>query len=153
VLKRAGAQSITAVDVHDVPLQIASTLGADRVLEATDAEAVAASDADVVVECTGNHRGLESAIRGATRGGRVVMLGLLPSGPQPVHISLAITRELELVGSFRFNDEIDEVLLALADGSLAVDAVLTHEYPVEEALEAFAVAKDASVSGKVLLRF
>jgi L-iditol 2-dehydrogenase/L-idonate 5-dehydrogenase len=98
VLKRAGAQSITAVDVHDVPLQIASTLGADRVLEATDAQAVAASDADVVVECTGNHRGLESAIRGATRGGRVVMLGLLPSGPQPVHISLAITRELELVG-------------------------------------------------------
>ncbi|WP_341513954.1 L-idonate 5-dehydrogenase [Rhodococcus qingshengii] len=153
VLKRAGAQSITAVDMHDVPLQIASTLGADRVLKATDADAVAASDADVVIECTGNHRGLESAIRGATRGGRVVMLGLLPSGPQPVHISLAITRELELVGSFRFNDEIDEVLLALADGSLAVDAVLTHEYPVAEALEAFAVAKDASVSGKVLLRF
>ena len=124
------------------------------VLEATDAEAVARIRWPTWSSSgTGNHRGLESAIRGATRGGRVVMLGLLPSGPQPVHISLAITRELELVGSFRFNDEIDEVLLALADGSLAVDAVLTHEYPVEEALEAFAVAKDASVSGKVLLRF
>ena len=81
------------------------------------------------------------------------MVGLLPTGDQPVPISLAITRELELVGSFRFNDEIDDVIAALADGSLVVDPVLTHEYPVAEALEAFAVAKDASRSSKVLLRF
>jgi L-idonate 5-dehydrogenase len=31
--------------------------------------------------------------------------------------------------------------------------VLTHEYPVAGALEAFAVARDASRSSKVLLRF
>ena len=66
--------------------------------------------------------------QGAVRGGRVVMVGLLPSGPQPVLISLAITRELELVGSFRFNDEIDDVIAALADGSLAVDPVVTHTF-------------------------
>ena len=87
------------------------------------------------------------------RGGKVVMVGLLPSGAQPVAISLAITRELDLLGSFRFNGEMDEVLAALADGSLHVEPVVTHEYDFNEALEAFTTAKDASRSGKVLLRF
>ena len=153
VLRRAGAAEIVAVDLHDHPLAVARQLGATRTLHATDGDAIAAVQADVALDSSGNARGLASAIRGTARGGRVVMVGLLPTGDQPVPMSLAITRELELVGSFRFNDEIDEVITALADGSLVVDPVLTHEYPVAEALEAFAVAKDASRSSKVLLRF
>jgi L-idonate 5-dehydrogenase len=81
------------------------------------------------------------------------MVGLLPSGDQPVPISLAITRELELVGAFRFNGEIDEVIAALADGTLYVDPVVTHEFAVANALQAFAVAGDSATSSKVLLRF
>jgi L-idonate 5-dehydrogenase len=153
VLKRAGASRITAVDMHDKPLDIAKAVGADQVITAGDAEAIAAVEADVVIESSGNHHGLASAIQGATRGGTVVMVGLLPTGPQPVLISLAITRELELKGSFRFNDEIDDVITALADGSLHIDPVITHEYPVEHALEAFNVARNSAESGKVLLSF
>lgn len=153
VLKRAGAAHITAVDLHEKPREIARELGADVTLHATDAEAIAAVQADIVIESSGNWRGLASAVRGATRGGRVVMVGLLPSGEQPALISLAIVRELELVGSFRFNDEIDEVLAALADGSLRISPVITHEFPVEDATEAFTVALDSSSSGKVLLAF
>ncbi|MGN7148704.1 L-idonate 5-dehydrogenase [Arthrobacter sp. SAFR-179] len=153
VLKRAGAVRITAVDMHDKPLEIAQAVGADQVITAGDAEAIAAVEADVVIESSGNHHGLASAIQGAARGGTVVMVGLLPAGPQPVLISLAITRELELKGSFRFNDEIDDVIAALADGSLHINLVITHEYPVQDALEAFAVARNSAESGKVLLSF
>jgi L-idonate 5-dehydrogenase len=153
VLRRAGAAEIVAVDLHDRPLAIAAAVGATRTLHAGDADAIAAVAADVVLECSGTPRGLASAVRGAVRGGRVVMVGLLPPGEQPALISLAITRELELVGSFRFNGEIDAVLAALADGSLAVDPVITHELPVADALEAFAVAQDPVRSGKVLLDF
>ncbi|MGZ4661591.1 MAG: L-idonate 5-dehydrogenase [Arthrobacter sp.] len=153
VLKRAGAGRIIAVDMHAKPLEIASAVGADEVLAAGDAEAIAAVEADVVIESSGNHHGLASAIQGAARGGTVVMVGLLPTGPQPVLISLAITRELELRGSFRFNDEIDDVIAALADGSLQIAPVITHEYPVGAALEAFGVARNSAESGKVLLSF
>ncbi|MGA7206118.1 MAG: L-idonate 5-dehydrogenase [Specibacter sp.] len=153
VLKRAGAAHITAVDMHPLPLEVATAVGADTVLTAGDTAAIAAVEADVVIESSGNHFGLASAIKGATRGGRVVMVGLLPTGPQPVPISLAITRELELVGSFRFNNEIDAVIVALADGSLAVDPVITHEFPLSAGLEAFEAAKDSALSGKVLLNF
>ena len=153
VLRRTGAAEIVAVDLHDFPLANARQLGATRTLYAADAEAVAAVQADVTLESSGSPAGLKSAIRGTARGGRVVMVGILPTGDQPVPISLAISRELELVGAFRFNDEIDEVIAALADGSLAVDPVITHEFGVEDTLEAFATARDASVSSKVLLRF
>lgn len=153
VLKRAGAAEIVAVDLHDHALEVATEMGATRTVLAGDVDSIAAVQADVALDSSGNYRGLASAIRGTARGGRVVMVGLLPTGDQPVPMSLAITRELELVGSFRFNDEIDEVIAALGDGSLVVDPVITHEYGLDSALEAFAVAKDASVSSKVLLRF
>lgn len=153
VLRRAGAAEIIAVDMFERPLQIATAAGATGTLKADDVESIAAIEADVVIEASGNHRGLASAVRGAVRGGRIVMVGLLPSGEQPALISLAITRELELVGSFRFNDEIDHVLAALADGSLDVSAIVTHEFGVDDALEAFAVAKNSAESGKVLLKF
>jgi L-iditol 2-dehydrogenase/L-idonate 5-dehydrogenase len=153
VLKRAGAGRIVAVDMHAKPLEIARAVGADAVLKGDDAGAIAAVEADIVIESSGSHQGLASAIQGATRGGRVVMVGLLPSGPQPVLISLAITRELELAGSFRFNDEIDEVIGALADGSLAVDPVVTHTFTLDRGLEAFEVARNSAESGKVLLDF
>ena len=153
VLKRAGARRIVAVDMHARPLEIARAVGADEVLIGDDAEAIAAVAADVVIESSGSHHGLASAINGAVRGGKVVMVGLLPSGPQPVLISLAITRELELLGSFRFNDEIDDVIDALADGSLLVDPVVTHTFTLDSGLEAFEVARNAAVSGKVLLDF
>ncbi|MGW9415911.1 L-idonate 5-dehydrogenase [Arthrobacter cupressi] len=153
VLKRAGASRIVAVDMHDKPLEIARAVGADEVLKGDDAEAIAAVEADVVIESSGSHFGLASAIKGAVRGGKVVMVGLLPTGPQPVFISLAITRELELLGSFRFNGEIDEVIAALADGSLQVDPVVTHEFTLDRGLEAFEVAKNSAQSGKVLLDF
>ncbi|MBC7590968.1 MAG: L-idonate 5-dehydrogenase [Salinibacterium sp.] len=153
VLRHHGAAEIIAVDMFDAPLAIATATGATSTILATDAEAIAAVDADVSIESSGSYRGLASAVRGTTRGGRVVMVGLLPSGEQPALISLAITRELELVGSFRFNDEIDDVISALADGTLTTEAIVTHEFPVADSLEAFGVANDSSVSGKVLLAF
>ncbi|MBP1231756.1 L-iditol 2-dehydrogenase/L-idonate 5-dehydrogenase [Arthrobacter sp. PvP102] len=153
VLKRAGARRVVAVDMHPKPLEIARAVGADEVLKADESDAIAAVEADVVIESSGSHHGLASAIKGAVRGGKVVMVGLLPSGPQPVLISLAITRELELLGSFRFNGEIDEVIAALADGTLFVDPVVTHDFPLERGLEAFEVARNSAESGKVLLDF
>ncbi|MBS4102131.1 L-idonate 5-dehydrogenase, partial [Tsukamurella paurometabola] len=65
----------------------------------------------------------------------------------------AITRELDLRGALRFNDEIDDVIAALADGSLTVHGVVTHVLPAADALEAFAIARDSAASGKVLVDF
>lgn len=63
---------------------IAAQLGADVLLNTPDEQAVAAVEADVVIESSGNHVGRASAITGAVRGGRVVTVGMLPACKQPV---------------------------------------------------------------------
>lgn len=153
VLKARGARHITAVDLHDRPLEIARELGADVALKQPDAAHVASIDADVVVESSGSHHGLDTAIRAATRGGTVAMVGLLPSGPQPVQVALAIAKELDLLGSFRFNGEIDEVIDALAQKQLRIAPVISHVQQWRSAEAAFALAADPTVSSKVLLQF
>jgi L-idonate 5-dehydrogenase len=152
VAKHHGAAEIVATDLHEHPRSLAERLGA-RSLDATDAAAIAAVHADVVIESSGTVPGLAAAISGARRGGTVVMVGLQRAGDIAVPMASAITRELTLVGSFRFNDELDEVLAALADGSLDAEAVISHELPIEQAREALTLARDASVSSKVLLTF
>ncbi|WP_285364479.1 zinc-binding dehydrogenase [Microbacterium sp. LMC-P-041] len=153
VLRARGVRHITAIDLHDRPLKVAKELGADVLLKQPDEADVSAIDADVVVESSGSHRGLDTAIRAATRGGAVAMVGLLPSGPQPVQVALAIAKELDLLGSFRFNDEIDEVIEALAQKRLRIAPVISHVEPWRSAEAAFAIAADPTQSSKVLLKF
>lgn len=152
VAKHHGASEILATDLHEHPRALAERLGAST-LDAMDAEAIAAVHADVVIESSGTVPGLAAAISGARRGGTVVMLGLQRAGEVSVPMASAITRELTLVGSFRFNDELDDVLAALADGSLDAEAVISHELPIGDGLRALEIARDAAVSSKVLLEF
>ncbi|HET8867911.1 MAG TPA: zinc-binding dehydrogenase [Agrococcus sp.] len=152
VARHHGAAEIVATDLHEHPRALAERLGA-RAMDATDAAGIAAVHADVVIESSGTVPGLAAAISGARRGGTVVMLGLQRAGDVAVPMASAITRELTLVGSFRFNDELDDVLAALADGSLDAAAVISHELPIGDGLRALELARDASVSSKVLLRF
>ena len=153
VLVRAGAGEVVVSDVHAGAVGRALALGADRGVLASDAAAVRSVGADVVFESSGSPRGFASAVDGAARGAVLVMVGLQPPGDVPAPLSRAITAELDLRGSFRFVEEMSDVLAALADGSLRTGGVVTHTFPAEEAVRAFALARDAAVSGKVLLTF
>lgn len=152
VAQRGGASVVTVTDVHEEPRRIAEARGI-RSLDALDTEAIAGLHADVVVESSGTVPGLAAAVSAAARGGIVVLLGLQRAGEVAVPIATAITRELTLTGSFRFAAEFDDVIAALADGSLDVTGIVSDVRPAAEALEAFAVAADPSKSCKVLLDF
>jgi len=150
--QRGGAATVTVTDLHQQPRTIAEARGAVS-LDARDADSIAALHADVVVESSGTVQGLEAAISAAGRGGTVVMLGLQRAGDTAVPIATAITRELALVGSFRFGAEFGAVIAALADGTLDVTGIISQVLPASEALDAFALAADPSSSCKVLLDF
>jgi L-idonate 5-dehydrogenase len=160
-LVTAGAGEIVVTDVALPPLDTARAVGATRVIQvgpALDADAAADTTAlldglevDVAVESSGTSAGLATCIRAVRRGGRVVSLGLLPPGDSPFPGNLVVTREIELVGAFRFHRELHEVLEALADGRLAAGPVVTHVLPVTDLAEAMPLAGDAARSCKVLL--
>lgn len=147
-----GAREATATDIHPLPRRIAEGLGS-RTLDARDGDAIAALHADVVVESSGTVPGLAAAISACARGGTVVMVGLQRAGNVEAPIATAITRELTLHGSFRFADEIDAVIQALADHTLNVNGIITATLPAHDAENAFHLAADASASAKVLLQF
>jgi L-idonate 5-dehydrogenase len=151
VLAAVGVAEIVVVDVHAEPLLRVRALGADRTMLAND-PAIHDIDADITFEASGSPHGLASAINGTTRAGRVVMVGMPPRGEQPALLSLVVTRELQLVGSFRFTDEIDDVILAMAERQLVADAIVTHVFAIADALNAFEIALDPT-SGKVLIDF
>lgn len=152
VARHHGAAEVIATDLHERPREIAAQLGA-RTLDAREADAIAALYADVVIESSGTVPGLAAAVSAARRGGTVVLVGLQRAGEVPAPVATAITRELTVVGSFRFGAEFADVIEALADGTLAVDPVITHTFAAADALDAFAAAADASTSAKVLLAF
>lgn len=155
-LRRAGAAEVVVTDVAPEPLERAVAVGAHRTVVVGSApgeaaEALAALDADVAIESSGSTAGLATCVRAARRQGRVVAVGLLPPGDVAVPGNLVVTRELELVGAFRFDGEIHDVLPALADGSLPAAPVVTHVLPLADAAAALELAADPRRSGKVLL--
>jgi len=75
---------------------------------------------------------------------------MVPDEPKGINLAPMISKELTVLGSFRFKDEIDAAV-ALLDARPEIEQVVTHELPAEQALEAFAVARDSQASGKVLV--
>ncbi len=139
---------------HEAPLAVAKQVGATSTVRVgSDPDGLDQLAADIAIESSGNPAGLRTCVYGVDRGGLVVGLGLLPPGDTPVAANALITRELRLVGSFRFDDELTEVLRALADGRLPVEPVVTSVLPVADALEGFGLAADPARSCKVLLDF
>lgn len=108
-------------------------------------------DVEVAIEASGAPAAQAGVLGAVRRGGRVVQVGNLPADAAPTALAQLVTRELELVGSYRFVDEIDDAIALLADG-LAVEPIIAGEFALTDAAAAFAAAMDPERPGKVLLR-
>jgi L-idonate 5-dehydrogenase len=82
--------------------------------------------------------------------GIIVQVAILPNQDIPVNLAALVAKEVQLRGTQRFDTEIDEAIELLAEDA-RFDEVITQVVPVAEAETAFATAKDASRSAKVLL--
>ncbi|MCM3660454.1 zinc-binding dehydrogenase [Georgenia satyanarayanai] len=144
-----GAAEVTATDVLPGPLGRARSLGVHATVDVSREE-VPAEAYDVVLECSGVPASINAAFRAARRAGVHVQLGMVPDEPKGLNLAPVISKELTVHGSFRFRDEIDAAV-ALLDAQPGIEQVVTHELPADQALEAFAVARDSEASGKVLV--
>jgi L-idonate 5-dehydrogenase len=153
VARHRGAGRITAVDVHRRPLEVAQSIGADRAMTADELAAGSEVEADIVFESSGSLPGLRTALRSTRKGGTLVVVGQPPAGEQPVEVALVVGRELTVVGSLRMDSELEPAVAFLADPSVELGGLVSHILPVAQADEAFALARDAARSSKVLLDF
>jgi L-idonate 5-dehydrogenase len=146
----AGAKSITVSDVIDRPLAQAREVGADRTLRADHgAEALAAPQFDVCYEVSGSFAALKSCVAAAKRGGVVVQVGTLPHEPLPFVVNELMAKELDLRGAFRWGIEFDWAVDYLGSRRVDVRPLLSGQFPLKDAVDAFALAKDKTKSTKV----
>ena len=148
-LLHRGAASVHVTDVRPEPLERAAALGAERTILVTE-ETPEANSYDVVLECSAAPVSLSSAVQAVRPAGIIVQVAILPDQDIPVNLAALVSKEVQLRGTQRFDVEIDEAI-TLLEGDARFDAVVTQTIPLEKAEEAFATARDASRSAKVLL--
>jgi L-idonate 5-dehydrogenase len=148
--KILGATSITATDILSSALKRAEALGATESLQ-IGKDQLPENAFDVVFECSAAPVALSSAFNSVRRAGVVVQVGMLGAGPQPIAIAPLISKEIQLRGTFRFNDEINDAVTMLAENEW-IKSIITHVIPLSDAVSAFNIAKDSEKSGKVLVK-
>jgi L-idonate 5-dehydrogenase len=146
----AGARQITVSDVLDHPLSTATAVGADRTIRADrDADALATPQFDVAYEVSGSFAALKACVAAVKRGGTVVQVGTLPHEPLPFVVNEIMGKELDLKGAFRWGIEFDWAVDYLSSRRVDVRALLSGQFPLEDAVQAFELAKDKTRSTKV----
>lgn len=144
VAKGLGAR-VLAIDVLDARLEQALELGADATINSATADAVAAvreltggGGADIVIECSGNPKGQNTALDAAARLGSVAFVG--ESRATEINPSDQIIRKLlTVIGGWYFGrGEWDEIVRFVQERSIPVEKLISHEYSIEDAEQAFA---------------
>ncbi len=148
---------IIAVDVSEARLALATSLGADAVVDArsgpfheavrkmTDGQGV-----DVVLEFVGNQQTLPSSYQSVKRAGRLVFVGYTPGLPLPVMPHELVRNELEIVGS-RANtkQELQETMDLVARGR--IKPIVDRIIPLAQIEEAFDALREGRPLGRNVL--
>ena len=153
----SGAHWITASDLSQPPLDIAVQAGANTVIDVArntgEFQQLAKNKGtqDVIFECSGSPRALAGAFEVVKPGGTIVTVGLGGNGELP--LSLAVTKEVKMIGSFRFDPEFRQAAELIDRGMIDVSPLISAVLPFHDAQKAFDLASDRSQSMKVQLDF
>ena len=152
-----GAAHIVATDIVDEALQRAKEMGADETInvlkhpDAFDKYSAGKGVFDVVIEASGNEAALRSALTVLRPQGRLVLLGL--GGDISLPLNVMVAKEFSIQGSFRFHEEFSWAVQLIAEKRIPLAPLLTHSFPVDQAVEAFTTANDRTKAMKVQLSF
>ena len=146
----AGAAEVSVADVAERPLQMARSIGADRVVRSDTGAAGLGDGFAIAIEAAGVAAALATCLAAVQRGGRIVQVGTLPA-ELPFPANSVMARELDYVGAFRANGEFDLAVLAIRSRRVDVRPLISAQLPLSRAQEAFELALDRSRSTKVQL--
>lgn len=161
VSRALGAERVIAVDLAADKLDVARSLGASDVVDASQVDAVATvreltdgAGADIVFEAIGLPATFRQATDMVADGGRCVMIGIAPGGrTAEVEITRLVRRKLQILGSFGGRPRSDLAALAAmaVDGRLDVSGAITRRFPLDEADTAYRLLADGQIAGRALI--
>ncbi len=164
-LRILGAKQIICTDISDENLAAAAALGTHITINPLKQDVVkevaklTGDGVDITLEATGVPEVLEQAIPITRPRGRIVLAGNQPQDKSlPMSfIENMMRRELSIIGCFMSysapfpGHEWDETIAALLDGSLNMEKMISHHFPLSDAPDIFAKFKDHSLKHRKII--
>lgn len=156
IAKHVGARNVVITDINDYRLDLAKKMGATKTINVTRStvekgkKELGMIGFDIGLEMSGNADAFESMLENMHHGGRIALLGLLPSMAQ-IDWDQIIFKGLIIKGIY--GREIWETwykMQTMLQSGLDVKAVLTHRFPFEQFQKGFDVMASGNC-GKVVL--
>ncbi|KAF5732321.1 hypothetical protein HS088_TW18G01015 [Tripterygium wilfordii] len=157
-----GAARVVIVDVDDVRLSIAKNLGVDEIVQvSTDVlnvgdemvkiQTAMGSGIDVSFDCVGFNKTMSTALNATRSGGKVCLIGLAKS-EMTIPLTPAATREVDVIGIFRYRNTWPLCIEFLRTGKIDVKPLITHRFGFsqEEVEEAFETSAGGGKAIKVM---
>lgn len=159
VVRALGAGYVAVSDISRLRRDLAAQSGADAVFDGSDSTAEAALHSvrplgfDIVIDCVGRQETLLQALRLTRRGGTIGLAAIF-AGDFTVPMLQVQRAERSLIGVQMYDRvDFDSVIGMMESGKLDLTGIVTHEYPLENVAEAFALlAAPGAAAGKILVR-
>jgi L-idonate 5-dehydrogenase len=156
VARAFGASQVVMSDIAEYPRELAVKLGADKSLNAMDADFGAQATAlsqggfDAVFEASGSPQALAQAIAAAERGATIVQVGTLPT-PVTAPLNSIMAKELNFIGSFRFANVFATALDLAISRKVNLTALISAVLPLSDMQKAMdlAIGKDEVVKVQI----
>ncbi len=142
----AGADKILATDVLPHRVAAAHTLGADEAYlvdgssSGQEMEQLDKQGLDVVFEAAGENTAVEMAVAAARPGGKVILVGIPADDLTSFRASVARHKGLTIKLVHRMKFTYPRAIHLVESGKVDARSLVTHTFPLEQAVEAFAVA-------------
>ena len=153
--KLCGARSVSITDILDYPLQIAQEIGIDKCVNIRkDIEQISSwengeNHFSVVIEATGSHNGLTTALNCASPGAAVVEVGILPNSNAEIPFSQAFSKEIDLRFVLRQNLQFGMAVDMLENGRVNPLPLLSGSFELKDFQRAFSLAENKAEAIKV----
>mgnify|MGYP005945376927 CR=1 FL=1 len=128
IMKKVGADLVLDPVTQDVPAEILKHTGG--------------LGADMVVDCTGNAHAQTEALDVAKNSGRVVYIGINYDKSVPVELGKIQVKGLKVKGSNGSPFVWERAIRFLSQTKTDLSPLMTHQFPLSEAVEAFEFTKD-----------
>ncbi len=154
VARAYGPGAVYCTDLNQGRLELAAHLGATGALNVgglTPGEILERTDPlgfDIAFEAVGTPGTLETTMRLARPGGRVVAVGVNIAERIPVNLMLVQSKETTVIPIYLGRDAFPEAIDLLASGRVDGAPLISHRFPLEQAAEAMDTSLDAG-SGAV----
>lgn len=150
--RRAGAASVSVIDLDEGRLDMATKLGADAVARSAD-DLDRPQGWEIVIDCTGAIPAISDGLRRVRRGGTFQVFGVAAAEATASFSPFRVYRdEITIVGSMAVLHSFGRAVDLMANGAIDAASMISHSFPLGQYLQALETFRAGKGCRKVQVR-